>query len=53
MCAELRGAQPADGEDVLRGILRGRFDGLPAKVKELKIEDHLLANGFADVQIAV
>jgi hypothetical protein len=50
LCAELRGAQPADDEDVLRGILRGRFDGLPAKVKELKIEDQLLANGFADVQ---
>ena len=49
MCAELRGAQPVDNEDVLRGILRGRFDGLPDSVKARKIEEDLLANGFASV----
>ena len=49
LCAELRAAQPSDDEDVLRGILKGRFDGLPGKVKALKIEEDLLANGFASV----
>ena len=49
LCAELRGAQPADDVDVLRGILRGRFDGLPEDLKAKKIEEDLLANGFASV----